>query len=88
MSNRKSKHTPGPWRAEYCSDDTAWAIRGDGVHLPGTTANARLVAAAPELLAALVRFVNAFGGDLEGMVFAKAVAVQAIDKATGGDDEG
>lgn len=61
-----SKHTPGPWTAEY--DDYGdevwfggrgagmWTIHGPNCYLGGQSeANARLIAAAPELLAMLIQ---------------------------------
>lgn len=67
-----SGHTPGPWRLEPESDKAGWRICGatsEVAHLylfgpttggPSTvaegTANARLIAAAPELLTALREF--------------------------------
>lgn len=44
-----TKHTPGPWVVNYEGD-----VRGaDGRTVPWTKDDARLIAAAPELLAAL-----------------------------------
>ena len=68
-----SKHTPGPWTAEF--HGSVWHIEeGGGVQLScvyvwteddgekEAAANARLMAAAPELLAALKRTLsNAIG---------------------------
>jgi len=51
-----TKHTPGPWRVEF-SGPCSWLIRSDGVHLPGTDENARLIRQAPELLRALAALV-------------------------------
>lgn len=60
-----SKHTPGPWEARK-DDEGVWGVVHDGAFLttafppdlgmvPGTEeANARLIAAAPELLNELV----------------------------------
>lgn len=44
------QHTPGPWHVEPSPDRVHFDIRVDGVHLPLTEANARLIAAAPDLL--------------------------------------
>lgn len=53
-------HTPGPWKARIGSDPQWWVCGPEGnFHVIATTsqgndaANARLIAAAPELLGAL-----------------------------------
>lgn len=85
-----SKHTPGPWRTHLC--DGTLVIDSDGVPVATTTgdyesedeyavmeANARLIAVAPDMLAALkavVEFSGAHGGPY-------AAARAAIKKATG-----
>ncbi len=93
-----SKHTPGPWNwaksdingrysiyrngpLAYCGDTTA--VDGDG------EANARLIAAAPDLLVALQSFDDAFShycdGDPSPEEWAALKAARAaIAKATGG----
>lgn len=62
-----SKHTPGPWRVEPVEDQEVliltqehgriaecfWIGDSQGPRLDATLANARLIAAAPELLEAL-----------------------------------
>ena len=54
-----SQHTPGPWKVVPYEKDSAWeCIEARGAHLACVSkaenpANARLIAAAPELLAAL-----------------------------------
>jgi hypothetical protein len=54
-----SKHTEGPWRADDNGDGTSCITAGRGCDVADTRAsvdepaNARLIAAAPELLAAL-----------------------------------
>ena len=55
-------HTPGPWRANECNvmDRRGVIIaiaRSDGDMLP-VAVNARLMAAAPDLLEALTRLLN------------------------------
>ena len=91
------KHAPGPWAVGFqTTDDSAQIISADGQHLATVeqyplAPNARLIAAAPELLAALqllLPVAEAFekqaskgaGGRRGGPVFAKARA--AIAKAT------
>lgn len=92
-----SKHTPGPWRAEIGDENEPWShqwprIVSDEYEVVGTEglygdfetdcANARLIAAAPELLAALKECVCALetcGKDYRATELARA----AIAKATG-----
>jgi hypothetical protein len=89
-----SKHTPGPWEAY---DFEIWAY-GEriadtitGVNFEEDRANARLMAAAPELLDALRFYMAQFGQDLEyrGIPYdqyqqeADKTARAAIFKATG-----
>lgn len=86
----KAKHTPGPWSVST----TDRYIRYQGIHGPNicdlevfgghrdeNEANARLIAAAPEILEALVAIVEAgyLGDDINGKLLAKAEA--AIRKA-------
>lgn len=56
----KTQHTPGPWRAEGCMVYAGenrvartWSGTQDGIPTPTMFADARLIAAAPDLLAAL-----------------------------------
>ena len=67
MKNEKPKFTPGPWRAiawgQTISIDSdmvtgiarinPWGNHNAGIPFANDTANARLIAAAPDLLAAL-----------------------------------
>lgn len=61
------RHTPGPWRAEEFDCTTGfWAVTCDGGDIVYATlqsahvaANARLIAAAPELLEAVRQFTAA-----------------------------
>jgi hypothetical protein len=92
-----SKHTPGPWTQDKYGDVTdasGQTIRVEGVALTGRSteesrANARLIAAAPELLEALQAMVKEFGFDVvhpQGLVHdephAIRSAIKAIAKAT------
>ncbi len=81
-------HTPGPWhfvngnqiRSERHQIARTWSMRGgEG------SANARLIAAAPELLQALAAMVTAFAwGDMnDGEAAAIKEARAALIKATG-----
>lgn len=88
MSN---KHSPGPWRVSL-TDDTVVidatgaevaAISGDynqPDEWPTMEANARLIAAAPDLLDTLENLIIGIGmgWDLEGLI---AAACDAVDKA-------
>lgn len=81
-------HTPGPWKYGEAKgylivwDQNGWGVaevkvsRGEDAAL----ANAKLIAAAPELLAALKHIV---GGALSLPRFAEEEARAAITKATG-----
>jgi hypothetical protein len=67
-------HTPGPWRAEACDSDEFWFSNGyfavragnrtvapvgiDNDNMSESAANARLIAAAPDLLAFAQAFVE------------------------------
>ena len=85
------KYTPGPWKAKHndiMAGDICVALVnslvGPVVNVKSKhEANARLIAAAPELLEALERSLNWLssysGGGAEG---ARFQASQAIDKAT------
>ena len=57
-----TKHTPGPWETSVLSDGTQWQVceegAGDWIADCKTADNASLIAAAPELLAALEDAVN------------------------------
>lgn len=96
-----TKHTPGPWNLEYIErilrfadknpmaaglDDAALYI--DGINEPSRD-DARLIAAAPELLRALVAIRDnlAFGPDVEDpnsdRNYATGLMNAAIAKATG-----
>ena len=86
-------HSPGPWIAVHCADDGGeFSIHAaNGIHVAlsigGTkseAANARLIAAAPELLEAL-RGLMKLDEELssEGAIEALDKARAAIAKATG-----
>jgi hypothetical protein len=92
----KAKHTPGPWLYQPCAGQHDFAVyqeeNGDCVALVRKydEANARLMAAAPDLLAACrdaLRYLNnpeEFDGDLTEIAFATDLE-NAIRKATGGE---
>jgi hypothetical protein len=91
-----SKHTPGPW-ASNSADSFELCVYGNchriakmaGGEINRDIANARLIAAAPELLEALQDFLNwsnsvYYGKDTRReLVRAKDKASAAIAKATG-----
>ena len=102
MSN--ANHTPGPWSSSMWTDDVAGAVGwsivcGDAGHLVPTNtfetddeeeaeANARLIAAAPELLDALKAMLDQFNySTVSGLVHDESMAImkarEAIAKATG-----
>ncbi|KKM78764.1 hypothetical protein LCGC14_1356680 [marine sediment metagenome] len=92
-------HTPGPWHVVTGSVYTGidWDGKSDpGVPIasmdrePGNgtrpverDANARLIAAAPDLLAALEGLVDRFDGSEDGEAVEFVAARAAIDKAKG-----
>ncbi len=93
---KEAQHTPGPWKAEHSGTGDASVIARPGwVNKDGSAfepiivkrtswENARLIAAAPELLAALTDLVGGCGkeGDLYSST-AMNKARAAIAKATG-----
>ena len=85
-----AEHTPGPW-APYHLSDGSWAVaRRDDVLPPlawtVNEADARLIAAAPDLLAALEEIVNLEGFPDQFAYRAEAIALAAIAKAKGKTD--
>lgn len=84
-----SAHTPAPWSTSCLPNGTEWTVSfedgdmlADLTGCPNEAANARLIAAAPELLAALQKIdANA----AESVDWIRRVARQAIAKATGED---
>lgn len=93
-----SKHTPGPWRFDLDFDVqsvTGYPIahakfpsRSNSIRQPGKKleqeANARLIAAAPELLEALKNMINHVGHAPDDPLFNAAKGV--IAKAEGRDE--
>lgn len=88
-----SKHTPGPWEAKALDPNHFIVHAGDregssvaktliplGLDVVTETvrANAKLIAASPDLLEALLKIVRDWDGDPEDMATARA----AIEKAT------
>lgn len=100
MTTNDAQHTPGPWKAveaAYNPPGWLWVQNGPGalladVHqnvnipLDARNANARLMAAAPELLEALQEIIAAADGEGWSQLdagFTKARA--AVAKALGND---
>ena len=100
MTTNDARHTPGPWKAveaAYNPPGWLWVQNGPGalladVHqnvnipLDARNANARLMAAAPELLEALQEIITAADGEGWNQLdagFTKARA--AVAKAMGHD---
>ena len=56
----KTQHTPGPWTCQPIGDESECNILGPGRELVATVSDndARLIAAAPDLLAACKRFLG------------------------------
>jgi hypothetical protein len=84
-----SKHTPGPWTAEdegasvhIAGHDGIWVAEVYGID---DNANARLIAAAPDLLQALTEVVETYDSGDNGRTLRWAVDTcrDAIAKATG-----
>ena len=89
-----AKHTPGPWRTEPAPHRSHWILGSVPVALTvePSEANARLIAAAPDLLAALRDMIDRYARAMkdsgvshypEAMVEIRS-ARAAIAKATGG----
>lgn len=85
-----SKHTPGPWRVVQDPTNLSLQVYGQTLALfecwrrsdeQTELANARLIAAAPDLLEALEFVIRGVPDTWEGVQKARA----AIAKATGGE---
>lgn len=86
----KTKHTRGKWSANNCTiwDASKNPIAYTGAmadqsleHLEACAANARLIAAAPELLEALKLALTTINDPLNGLIIGKQVLVEEIEKA-------
>ena len=83
-----TKHTPGPWQVGHVDTQS---VRADGLLVATTAcqrkewqANTRLIAAAPELLAALEGLLSCCqSGEWADIVAAHEKALAAIKKAKG-----
>ncbi len=94
------KHTPGPWHIEgqdIVDDNRLWLITrtistDDEAIAAVDEANARLIAAAPDLLAALKQLVTDYGdclmSDVPGPTDADGLAVFAAARAAIAKAEG
>lgn len=98
--DQKTAHTPGPWQARKAAHGPidifdrrnldVVTVYGGGVESEAREANARLIAAAPDLLEALKDVVIAYrkarvelGYDDDGESDSIAIAEEAIAKAEG-----
>jgi len=83
----KTTHTPGPWTTQPIGDETECNILGAGRELIATVSDndAKVIAAAPDMLAALKRFARAMEqGNYPEMQGVACDAFEAIRKAEGG----
>lgn len=66
----KISHTPGPWEARgltvFEPSKTALSVATATQHQPHAKANARLIAAAPDMLASLRAMVDFHAGERDG----------------------
>ena len=82
-------HTQGPWATYVDSAHDGWIADAEGnliacaVRNENMQANARLIAAAPELLAALDEYIDEFEGDLTHYNPRYQRALAAITKVKG-----
>ncbi len=85
-----SKHTPGPWEETYGKKIyangrvVAEVMTHEREHEDEDSANARLIAAAPEMLAAIQCALKDLGTGFDGMP-SVGMCRAAIAKATGGE---
>lgn len=82
------KHTPGPWRTNGCYISSNYGEVGHAYWVSSmpdgmSEANARLIAAAPELLEALQAIIDGPGLDCVPDNDVQALISSAIAKATG-----
>jgi hypothetical protein len=84
----KTEHTPGPWTVTFGIDGAAIhngvTIAKVNIDAIAWKTNARLMAAAPELLAALERIETALEHDPEIYADLLSITRAAITKANGG----
>lgn len=84
-------HTPGPWEVtDYGVEfegarfgEVAFVVSKEREQFEATEANARLIAAAPDLLSALEDFISALDGGAVNYDYLAASARAAIAKARG-----
>ena len=85
------KHTSGPWTTQYNPDTECWEVNEpyDGLHCPtifeGSQSDARLIAAAPDLLHACEAALAAINDKFNAPYIAdiQKMLSQAIAKAQG-----
>lgn len=93
----KTKHTPGPWEVvdyniEVTKGTTYTVNNRGGVGAHELRANARLIAAAPDMLEALKNIIHELWLDdmsnfEQGQIKALEDGIKAINKATGSADK-
>lgn len=90
MTTQTDKHTPGPWHVDdagrdtYVTSDHEHICRLEGNTLSADKANARLIAAAPELLDALQKIPQRYLDDMDAHTPGITNLIRAaIAKATG-----
>lgn len=96
----EKKYTPGPWKCSQHLGHHVWSVHMDagyrgrgstivdgvaGIDIEQRLANARIIAAAPELLEALNELANGYSGNRwdVGIALRLKKARAAIAKATG-----
>jgi len=93
MTTTKTKHTPAPWtvawqaaNGKYDSNGNYWIRQSVGIKASEAEANARLIAAAPELLSSLKECENMIRAFLSDNISASEIhkrVKSAISKAEG-----
>ena len=82
-----SEHTPGSWEAREDYDSTWWVVQSGpaqdlAIH-DLSEADARLIAAAPDLLKALEEFLSSYGsiyrGDMDRAVKLGSAAIAKVE---------
>lgn len=86
LTDLKQGHTPGPWEAEYGTDGYFYVTHDDGLeNRSNPVADARLIAAAPDMLRALERINHtlAVHGKVDCGTDLACFVSEVLAKATG-----